>query len=103
VKLFYIVPTEILPQANFGYHTLDLSNGKLLMAVEWTDELDEMRWANRQEVIPLPHPFLEQAVPLSDEHLAHLSFRFPVEKGDNVHVLLKHAMKHDSFMRVWAK
>jgi hypothetical protein len=103
VKLFYVVSIDALRMATFGYRALDLSNGNLLVSVEWSNEMAELQWAKTPGVIPLPHPFFEQAVPLSDEHLTHLSFHFGVEKGHTIHDLLREVVKIEPLMRVWAK
>ena len=102
MKLFYVVTQDALATVKFGHRYLDLGSGKALMCIDWKSEVAEMQWAALPGVWALPHPVFEQGIPLTDEHLAHLSSRYPVEKGHNVHDLLKMVAKDEPLMRVWA-
>jgi hypothetical protein len=102
VRLFYVVAGDVVPRANFPHRRLDLGNGSVLMSVDWSNEVTEMQWAALPGVWALPHPVFEQGIPLNDEHLVHLSSRYPVEKGHNVRDLLKMVTKDEPLMRVWA-
>lgn len=100
MRLYYIAPIEQAQKVTSEMHALDLGNGKHLVCVQWRDELSEMQWAAHPDVIALPHPILESTVRLADEHIKHLSGRYPVEVGDNVHHVIKHVAKDDPWMRL---
>lgn len=102
MRLFYVVAEDVLHKADFGYRYIALGNGNVLMCVDWTNDMKEMQWAGTAGVLPLPHPLLEQSSPLTDEHVQQLSSRYPVQKGHNVHDLLKFVVKEEPLMRVWA-
>ena len=99
MKLFYLVDDAVVKTVTFGYHGFDLENGKHLLCVNWTDELEESRWANTPGVSALPHPIFEAGTVLADEHVAHLG-KFNIEKGHNVHHVIKAASKIDIWMRL---
>jgi len=85
-----------------GYRAINLGNGKGLVCIDWRDELAELNWVKSPGVVPLPHPYLEQSIPLADEHVEYLSQRFAVQKGHNIHDLIREAVKVEPMMRVWA-
>lgn len=101
MKLFYICDEETTKHISTGFHSLPLGNGKLLVCVQWSNEAHEAAWAKREGVIALPHPIHEATQALTDVHLQHLSRRYPVTKGHNIHHVIKHAAKEDLWMRLW--
>lgn len=84
-----------------GWHSLPLGNEKHLVCIDWKNGIAEFHWSSRPDVIPLPHPIFEATVPLSDEHRTHLSRRYTLNPGDNVHHVIKQAAKEDLWMRLW--
>jgi hypothetical protein len=102
MKLLYLVPEGTLMPENIGWRAISLGNGHGLVCIDWRDELAEMNWVKASGVIPLPHPYIESSVPLVDEHIAHLSSRFAVKTGDNIHDLIREAMKVEPLFRIWA-
>jgi hypothetical protein len=101
MKLFYVVDKETTQHIGTGWHSLDLGNNKLLVCIHWKDEAHEAAWASRPDVISLPHPIYEAAVPLTDEHVRHLSATFPQAVGGNIHSIIKEASKRDLWMRCY--
>ena len=101
MKLFYICDEETTKHIPTGWHSIDLGEGKLLVCIQWTNEAHEAAWAARPGVVSLPHPIHEATQSLSAEHVRHLSRRYPVSTGHNVHHLIKHVSKEDLWMRLW--
>jgi len=100
MKLYYVASQEVLDELpNVQSHWLDLGNGHVLIAVEWDNDFQEQEWSIKEGVLPLPHPVFNSADELTDEHLGHLTQRFPLEKGNNVHHAIKAASRHDPWMR----
>jgi hypothetical protein len=100
VKLFYITTIERMQCVIHAWHSLDLGNEKFLICVDWKDDMQEAEWAQSEGVMPLPHPIFQMADPLTDEHLAHLTQRFTLEKGNTIHDAIKAAARHDPWMRL---
>lgn len=101
VKLFYIVDKpERMLGVIFSWHSLGLDGEKILVCVDWKDDTHEFDFAQREGVIPLPHPIFQMAEPLNAEHLSHLGQRFSLEQGHNIHHLVKKAAKEDFWMRL---
>jgi hypothetical protein len=101
LKLFYIVDKETTQHIGTGWHSLDLGNNKLLVCIHWRDEAHEFAWSSREDVMALPHPIYEAATPLAAEHLQHLSGRFALNAGDNIHHVIKQAAREDLWMRCY--
>lgn len=101
MKLFYIVTLDHMKDMPFAWHSLDLGNGKLLACIDWKSDPHEHHWAQREGVLPLPHPIFEASTPLSDEHLKHLSGRYAIGTTINVHDVIRQAAKEDLWMRLW--
>lgn len=100
MRLYYLATKERTAAINHSWHALDLGNGKHLVCIDWKDEMSEMQWASHPDVIALPHPILESTVRLTDEHVKHLTGRYPIEVGHNVHHVIKHASNDDPWMRL---
>jgi hypothetical protein len=100
VKLFYISTHAHNRRLRQEWHAIDLGHGKTLTVVRWKDPIHEMKWASHPDVIPLPHPIFQNVEPLTDEQLHHLSRRFNVEKGHNVHHVVKQAARLNPLFRL---
>jgi hypothetical protein len=100
MKLFYICDKEETAHIPTGFHALDLGNEKLLVCIHWTNEAHEAAWASRPGVICLPHPIFEATQPLTAEHVQHLSGRYQIIAGNNIHDMIKQAAKEDLWMRL---
>jgi hypothetical protein len=100
MKLFYVATPEAAKAIPTGWHSVDLGNGKLLVCVDWRNQAHEEVWAARDDVICLPHPIFEANDGLTAEHREHLSGRFTVNHGDNVHAVIKQAAVIDRWMRL---
>jgi len=101
MKLFYVVDSEVARQLSVGWRSLSLGNDKLLVCVDWKDEAQEFTWSSRPDVISLPHPVYESSQPLTAEHLQHLTGRFALNSGDNIHAMIKQAAREDLWMRCY--
>jgi hypothetical protein len=101
MRLYYISSLAVLSELpNVASHWMDLGNGHVLMAVAWDNDFQEQAWAEKEGVMPLPHPIFKAKKPLSDVHLGHLTRRFPkLEQGHNIHHLIKVAARDDPWFR----
>lgn len=100
MRLYYLATKERTAALYHPWHSLDLGNGKHFVCVDWKDEAHELDWSSHPEVIALPHPIFESTVRLTDDHIKHLSGRYVVETGHNVHHVIKQAAKDDPWMRL---
>jgi len=102
MKLLYIATAERTKEIPAEWHALDLGNGQQLVCIRWRDELPELRWAERPDVIRLPHPIFQSTAVIPDEHLAVLRGRFQLDAGATVHHVIAQAAKDNPWMRVHA-
>lgn len=101
MKLFYVIDGPGRMQGVVcSWRSLGLGGDKLLVCVDWKDDTHEYDFSLREGVLPLPHPIFRSSEPLSDEHLTHLGQRFQLQKGNDVHHLIKMASKEDFWMRL---
>lgn len=101
MKLFYICSIETTQHIGTGWHSTDLGNGKLMVCIDWNNEAKEVAWASREGVISLPHPIFESTIPLTAEHVQHLSGKYQVTTDHNIHHVIKQAAKEDLWMRCY--
>jgi hypothetical protein len=101
MKFYYIVPLKVATEPrHVASHWFEIGEEKALICIDWKDDDHELAWSSRPEVISLPHPVFEASAPLTDEHHSHLQHHFQLQKGDNVHHVIKQAAKHDPWMRI---